>query len=75
MTVTPVEGLFSGRTEIPLPGRPYVAVRNLLLFAIALRAYFPSCCLVFLCPGSVSFFFPVGLVRLGGFLVFLVLVC
>ncbi|CAN5770528.1 DUF5605 domain-containing protein [soil metagenome] len=27
MTVTPVEGLFSGRTEIPLPGRPYVAVR------------------------------------------------
>jgi hypothetical protein len=27
MTVMPVEGVFSGRTEIPLPGRPYVAVR------------------------------------------------
>ena len=27
MTVTPVDGEFSGRTEIPLPGRPYVAVR------------------------------------------------
>jgi len=27
MTVTPVSGEFSGRAEIPLPGRPYVAVR------------------------------------------------
>jgi hypothetical protein len=27
MTITPVAGEFSGRTEIPLPGRPYVAVR------------------------------------------------
>lgn len=27
MTVTPVEGEFSGRTEIPLPGKPYYAVR------------------------------------------------
>lgn len=27
MTVTPVEGEFSGRAEIPLPGLPYMAVR------------------------------------------------
>ena len=27
MTITPVAGEFSGRAEIPLPGRPYVAVR------------------------------------------------
>ena len=27
MTITPVEGEFSGRTEIPLPGLPYMAVR------------------------------------------------
>jgi hypothetical protein len=27
MTVTPVEGEFSGRTEIPLPGTPLIAVR------------------------------------------------
>jgi len=27
MTVTPVDGEFSGRTEIPLPGQPYIAVR------------------------------------------------
>jgi len=27
MTVTPVDGEFSGRTEIPLPGLPYMAVR------------------------------------------------
>jgi len=27
MTVTPVSGEFSGRAEIPLPGRPYIAVR------------------------------------------------
>ena len=27
MTVTPIDGLFSGQTEIPLPGRPYLAVR------------------------------------------------
>jgi hypothetical protein len=27
MTVTPVPGEFSGPSEIPLPGRPYTAVR------------------------------------------------
>lgn len=27
MTITPVAGEFSGRAEIPLPGRPYIAVR------------------------------------------------
>lgn len=27
MTITPVEGEFSGLTEIPLPGKPYIAVR------------------------------------------------
>ena len=27
MTVTPVEGVYSGLTEIGLPGTPYVAVR------------------------------------------------
>ena len=27
MTATPVEGTFSGRVEIPLPGKPYMAVR------------------------------------------------
>ena len=27
MTITPVEGEFSGRAEIPLPGIPYIAVR------------------------------------------------
>jgi hypothetical protein len=27
MTITPVEGEFSGRTEIPLPGTPLIAVR------------------------------------------------
>ena len=27
MTITPVEGTFSGRAEITLPGKPYIAVR------------------------------------------------
>lgn len=27
MTVTPVEGMFSGRTKVELPGRPYIALR------------------------------------------------
>ncbi len=27
MTITPVKGEFSGPTEVPLPGRPYIAVR------------------------------------------------
>ncbi len=27
MTIKPVDGLFSGRVEIPLPGLPYIAVR------------------------------------------------
>lgn len=27
MTITPVEGVFSGRATIPLPARPYLAVR------------------------------------------------
>jgi len=27
MTITPVEGEFSGVSDIPLPGRSYVAVR------------------------------------------------
>jgi hypothetical protein len=27
MTVIPVDSLFSGQTEIPLPGKPYIAVR------------------------------------------------
>lgn len=27
MTITPVEGTFSGRTQIPLPEKPYMAVR------------------------------------------------
>jgi hypothetical protein len=27
MTITPVDGEFSGRSEIQLPGRPYFAVR------------------------------------------------
>jgi hypothetical protein len=27
MTITPVEGVFSGETDIPLPGKNYVAVR------------------------------------------------
>lgn len=27
MTITPVDGTFSGRIEIPLPGKPYMAVR------------------------------------------------
>ena len=31
MTITPVKGEFSGMTEIPLPGLPYVAVRAILI--------------------------------------------
>ena len=27
MTVTPLEGVYEGPTEIPLPGRPYLALR------------------------------------------------
>jgi hypothetical protein len=31
MTITPVKGEFSGMTEIPLPGLPYLAVRAILI--------------------------------------------
>ena len=27
MTITPLEGTFSGSCQIPLPGKPYLAVR------------------------------------------------
>jgi hypothetical protein len=27
LTITPLEGTFSGRSEIPLPGKPYIALR------------------------------------------------
>jgi hypothetical protein len=31
MTITPVEGIFKGMVEIPLPGRPYMAVRAIAI--------------------------------------------
>jgi hypothetical protein len=27
MTITPVDGVFSGETDIPLPGSNYIAIR------------------------------------------------
>jgi Domain of unknown function (DUF5605) len=27
MTITPIQGTFSGKFDLPLPGKPYMAVR------------------------------------------------